>query len=128
MTTKIITVRHENRTAFMHYMEVKAQAKELAKQEKALKAELAPVLSELSTACVQTDKTAYAYAGIQVQGKVRHAVYKETTRQGAVDWERLARDLGATDEMAESYRKQSTVQTVIDWATTKQEQELNGAV
>lgn len=126
MTNKTITIRNENRNAFMHYMEVKAQAKELAKQEKALKAEIAPVLDELATACVATDKTAYAYAGVQVQGKVRHAVYKRTTKQGSVDWEAYARALGATDEGAELYRKASTVQVVVDWATSKQEEELCG--
>lgn len=126
MKVNVITVKHENRNAFMRYMEVKAQAKELAKQEKALKAEISSVLEECATACVSTDKTAYVYAGVQVQGKVRHAVYKRTTKQGSIDWEAYAKSIGGTDEQAEAFRKASTIQVVVDWATSKQEEELCG--
>lgn len=126
MKVNVITVKHDNRNAFMRYMEVKAQVKELAKLEKELKAEIAPVLEECVTACVSTEKTAYVYAGVQVQGKVRHAVYKRTTKQGTIDWEKAYKEMGGTDEMAERYRKPSTTQVVVDWATPKQEEELCG--
>lgn len=126
MKVTVITVKNEYRKQTMNYMDVKAQAKELAKLEKSLKAELAPVIQELSTACVQGEKTAYAYAGVQVQGKVRHIVYKRTIKQGGIDWEKAARANGVTDEIAELYRKPNTVQEVIDWATPKQEAELCG--
>lgn len=121
---KNIDITKEVREQVMKYMTIKAQKAEAEKAEKAMKKELAEFFKGLGKAFNADNKTDYLTATVQVQGKAKHLVYKETTAQGAVDWKAYAMALGGTEEWAEQFRKADTVRTSLDWATTKQEQAI----
>lgn len=121
---KKITIKNENREALVQYLTIKARKAEIEKEEKALKANLKPLFAELGKAYKDTDKTSYIYGTVQVQGKAKAVVYKETSVTGSIDWQAYAMALGGTAEGAEAYRKATGSRTTIDWATDKQAEEL----
>lgn len=129
---KKIDFTHEDRTAIMAYIAAKeAKAKAEAAEKKA-KAEAKAVMEKLGKAFKDTDKTSYIYGTVQVQGKAKAVVYRETVAKGAVDWQELATklalaqgyDMEDLQTMAEGYRKTPNTRTALDWATTKQAEEL----
>ena len=94
--------------------------------EKAAKAKAKELFSRLGKAFKATDKTSYLYGTVQMQGKAKAVVYKETTAKGTVDWKAYAMALGGTEAEAEQFRRPSDVRTSFDWATKTQEEEIRG--
>lgn len=121
---KKIDFKHEERAIIIAYLKAKENKAIADKAEKTAKAACKELLTQLGKAFKSTAKTDYVYGMVQVNGKAKPFVYKETTANGAIDWEAYARSLGGTDEGAESYRKAGNVRTVLDWATTKQTAEI----
>lgn len=125
MAIKNIIFTNDDRKAVMDYLQAKADKAKADKAEKAAKAACKELFARLGKAFKGDGKsTAYVYGTVQVQGKAKPIVYKETTAKGAVDWQAYALALGGTEEGAEMFRKPDTVRTAVDWATAKQEEEI----
>lgn len=123
---KKINFTNEDRAIIMEYMAAKMAKSAAEAAEKAAKAKAKELFSRLGKAFKATDKTSYLYGTVQVQGKAKPVVYKETTAKGTIDWQAYAMALGGTEEQAEAYRKPSNPRTSLDWATKAQEEEING--
>ena len=124
--SKKVDFTHEERAIIMRYLQAKANKAKAEKEEKDAKASAKELFFKLGKKFKTTDKTSYLYGTIQVQGKVKPVVYKETTAKGTIDWQAYAMALGGTEEQAEVYRKPSNLRTSLDWATKAQEEEING--
>lgn len=124
MAIKGIDFKNEDRVAIMAYLKAKADKAKADKAEKDAKAKCKELFARLGRAFKETEKTAYIYGMVQVQGEAKPVVYKETTAQGAINWEAYAKALGGTDEGAEAYRKPTNTRTSLDWATATQTQEI----
>jgi hypothetical protein len=124
--SKKVDFTHEERAVIMRYLQAKADKAKAEKAEKDAKAAAKELFSKLGKEFKTTDKTSYLYGTVQVQGKAKPVVYKETTAKGTIDWQAYAMALGGTEEQAEAYRKPSNPRTSLDWATKAQEEEING--
>lgn len=124
--SKKVDFTHEERAVIMRYLQAKADKAKAEKVEKDAKAAAKELFSKLGKEFKTTDKTSYLYGTVQVQGKAKPVVYKETTAKGTIDWQAYAMALGGTEEQAEAYRKPSNPRTSLDWATKAQEEEING--
>lgn len=122
--SKKVDFRHEERSIILAYLTAKAEATKAAAAEKVAKTKAKELLVSLSKLYKATDKTSYLYGTLQVSGKEKAVVYKETIAKGAINWEAYAKALGGTDEGAEAYRKPNNVRTSLDWATEAQELEI----
>lgn len=123
---KKIDFTNEDRAIIMEYMAAKMAKSVADAAEKAAKAKAKELFSRLGKAFKATDKTSYLYGTVQMQGKAKAVVYKETTAKGTIDWQAYAMALGGIEEQAEAYRKPSNSRTSLDWATKTQEEEING--
>lgn len=124
--SKKVDFTNEERAIIMAYLKAKADKAKAEKAEKEAKAMAKELFSKLGKEFKTTDKTSYLYGTVQVQGKAKPVVYKETTAKGTIDWQAYALSLGGTEEQAEQYRKPSNPRTSLDWATKAQEEEING--
>lgn len=124
--SKKVDFRNDERMVIVAYLKAKVKKAQADKEEKEAKKAAKPLFERLGKAFKETDKSSYIYGSIQEGGEVRYIVYRDTTSKGRIDWEAYARDLGATDEGAEAYRKPATVSTSLDYATDKQVAEING--
>lgn len=124
--SKKVDFTNEERAIIMAYLKAKADKAKAEKAEKEAKAMAKELFSKLGKEFKTTDKTSYLYGTVQVQGKAKPVVYKETTAKGTIDWQAYAMALGGTEEQAETYRKPSNPRTSLDWATKAQEEEING--
>lgn len=125
MSKAKVDFRGEERNVIIAYLEAKAAKAKAEKAEKEAKAAIKELLGRMGKAFKQTDKSAYVYGTIQVQGKAKPVVYRETTAKGNIDWQAYALSLGGNPEDAEAFRKADTVRTSFDWATKAQEEEIN---
>lgn len=125
MAIKGIIFTNEDRKVILSYLQAKADKAKADKAEKDAKAACKELFARLGKAFKGAGKsTAYLYGTVQMQGKPKPVVYKETTAKGAVDWQAYALSLGGTVEGAEQFRKSDTVRTSMDWATPTQEEEI----
>lgn len=124
--SKKIDFTNGERAVIMAYLKAKEDKVAAEKAEKEAKAAAKDLFSKLGKEFKTTDKTSYLYGTVQMQGKPKAVVYKETKAQGQVDWKAYALSLGGTEEEAEQYRKDANVRTSLDWATKAQQEEING--
>lgn len=123
---KKIDFTNEDRAIIMEYMAAKMAKSAAEAAEKAAKAKAKELFSRLGKDFKATDKTSYLYGTVQMQGKAKAVVYKETTAKGTVDWKAYAMALGGTEAEAEQFRRPSDIRTSFDWATKTQEEEIRG--
>lgn len=123
---KKIDFTNEDRAIIMEYMAAKMAKSAAEAAEKAAKAKAKELFSRLGKAFKATDKTSYLYGTVQMQGKAKAVVYKETTAKGTVDWKAYAMALGGAEAEAEQFRRPSDIRTSFDWATKTQEEEIRG--
>ena len=124
MTIKNIDFRNEERTAILRYLNAKTAKAEAEAEEKAAKTAIKELFARMGKAFKENEKTEYLYGTVQVQGKAKAVVYKETTAKGTIDWQAYAMALGGNLVDAEQYRKDGNVRTALDWASDKQNKEL----
>lgn len=120
-----VDFRHDERTAIVAYLKAKEEKARAEKAEKVAKDAVKAIFATMGKALKSTDKSEYAYGTIQVQGNAKAVVYRETTAQGAIDWQAYAMALGGNAQDAENFRKVSNVRTSLDWATDKQMTEIS---
>lgn len=123
---KKIDFTNEDRAIIMEYMAAKMAKSAAEAAEKAAKAKAKELFSRLGKAFKTTDKTSYVYGTVQMQGRAKAVVYKETTAKGAIDWQAYAMSLGGTAAGAEAFRKEGNIRTSFDWATKTQKEEIRG--
>lgn len=124
MKKSILTVKNENRKALIDYLKAKKALKDAKAAEKAAKAAAAEVFAEFGKAYKESEKTEYLQAILQQDNAAVGIVYKETTKQGSIDWQAYALALGGTEEGAEEYRGEKITAVSIDYATKKQAAEM----
>ena len=124
--SKKVDFTNGERVIIMAYLKAKDDKAKAEKAEKDAKAAAKELFSRLGKLFKTTDKSSYLYGTIQVQGKPKAVVYRETEAKGTVDWKAYAMALGGTEEGAEAYRKPSNTRTSLDLATEAQEKEIQG--
>jgi hypothetical protein len=121
---KQIIFRNEDRTAIMDYLNAKAEVAKATAKEKECKAKCKELFARLGQTFKTNGITDYLIGAVQVQGKAKAVVYKETTAKGTIDWQAYALSIGGNAKDAEAFRKESSVRTALDWATEKQIAEI----
>ena len=107
--SKKVDFTHEERAVIMRYLQAKADKAKAEKAEKDAKAAAKELFSKLGKEFKTTDKTSYLYGTVQVQGKAKPVVYKETTAKGTIDWQAYAMALGGNSIASQAIQEQALI-------------------
>lgn len=111
---KKIIFRNEFRKAIEQYLSTNDKRKEYIDLEKVQKKEVMELLATLGNAENTSDSTNAMWGYVMEHGEEVPVVYKETTKDGAIDWQAYAMALGGNLHDAEKYRKAPTVTRVVE--------------
>lgn len=117
----MLKFKGEDRKKIERYLSLNDQKKQITKDEKAAKEELASLFANYGIGETTSDSTLIYWGYVQEKGENVPVVMKNTVKSGAIDWQEYALALqaqlvalGETPADPETFRKEGTVSTTIE--------------
>lgn len=110
---------NDARELMQEILRLDARIKADTERKKVAMEELAILMQEKGVAYDgKREKSAFVYATIQEDKKIKYTIFRETLNKGAIDWKKYAMEIGGTEEDAEPFRRPPHLVRAVRYAST----------